>query len=169
MLPTWQALNMHQAHAQAAEAAELAAGEALELPPDLDYGAVQLSAEDAEKLAAARPANLAAAQRIPGARARTRWWKAAVAFLETTCRMQHSYTENRGLIITCIRGRNALGNLLCRQITAVGPGAAVGAHRQRAGKMLACLAWTDFAVVLSAAQARRRRRCCCCWRMCPNS
>ena len=59
--------------AQAAEAAELAAGEALDLPPDLDYGAVQLSAEDAEKLAAARPANLAAAQRIPGACAGTSW------------------------------------------------------------------------------------------------
>ncbi|KAK9834334.1 hypothetical protein WJX81_007990 [Elliptochloris bilobata] len=51
---------------QAAEAAELAAGEALELPPDLDYVALQLSAEDTEKLAAVRPATLAAAQRIPG-------------------------------------------------------------------------------------------------------
>ena len=53
--------------AQAAEAAELAAGEALELPADLDYAALQLSAEDAEKLAGGRPATLAAAQRIPGA------------------------------------------------------------------------------------------------------
>ncbi|EIE25107.1 GIDA-domain-containing protein, partial [Coccomyxa subellipsoidea C-169] len=51
---------------QAAEAAELARGEALRLPPDLDYGAVQLSAEDREKLGAARPATIAAAQRIPG-------------------------------------------------------------------------------------------------------
>jgi len=52
---------------QAAEAAELAAGEELELPVDLNYAALQLSAEDAEKLAGARPATLAAAQRIPGA------------------------------------------------------------------------------------------------------
>ena len=39
---------------QAAEAAELARGEELLLPPDLDYSAVQLSAEDREKLGAAR-------------------------------------------------------------------------------------------------------------------
>ncbi len=51
---------------QAAEVAELARGEALLLPADLDYGALQLSGEDSEKLAAARPPNLAAAQRIPG-------------------------------------------------------------------------------------------------------
>ncbi|BDA41350.1 tRNA uridine 5-carboxymethylaminomethyl modification enzyme [Coccomyxa sp. Obi] len=51
---------------QAAEAAELARGEALALPTDLDYDAVQLSAEDREKLGAARPTTIAAAQRIPG-------------------------------------------------------------------------------------------------------
>ncbi|CAL5222835.1 g5259 [Coccomyxa viridis] len=51
---------------QAAEAAELARGEELLLPPDLDYSAIQLSGEDREKLGAARPTNLAAAQRIPG-------------------------------------------------------------------------------------------------------
>ena len=39
---------------QAAEAAELARGEELLLPPDLDYSAIQLSAEDREKLGAAR-------------------------------------------------------------------------------------------------------------------
>ena len=41
-------------HVQAAEAAELARGEELLLPPDLDYSALQLSAEDREKLGAAR-------------------------------------------------------------------------------------------------------------------
>ena len=46
--------------------AELARGEALLLPPNLDYGAIQLSGEDREKLAGSRPPNLAAAQRIPG-------------------------------------------------------------------------------------------------------
>ncbi len=51
---------------QAAEAAELARGEALALPADLDYDAVQLSGEDREKLGAARPTTIAAAQRIPG-------------------------------------------------------------------------------------------------------
>lgn len=65
--PQWARGESAICCAQAAEAAELSAGEALELPPDLDFGAVQLSAEDAEKLAGARPANLAAAQRIPGA------------------------------------------------------------------------------------------------------
>ena len=39
---------------KAAEAAELARGEELLLPPDLDYSAIQLSAEDREKLGAAR-------------------------------------------------------------------------------------------------------------------
>ena len=39
---------------QAAEAAELAQGEELLLPPDLDYSAIQLSGEDREKLGAAR-------------------------------------------------------------------------------------------------------------------
>ena len=33
---------------------------------DLDYGAIQLSTEDTEKLVAAQPSNLAQAQRIPG-------------------------------------------------------------------------------------------------------
>jgi tRNA uridine 5-carboxymethylaminomethyl modification enzyme len=45
---------------------QLARDEALELPGDLDYQALQLSAEDREKLSAARPASLAHAQRIPG-------------------------------------------------------------------------------------------------------
>ena len=43
-----------QMQAQAAEAAELARGEELLLPPDLDYSAIQLSGEDREKLGAAR-------------------------------------------------------------------------------------------------------------------
>ena len=46
---------------QAAEAAELARGEELLLPPDLDYSALQLSAEDREKLGAARCAERAMA------------------------------------------------------------------------------------------------------------
>ena len=46
-------LNMKR-HMQAAEAAELARGEELLLPPNLDYSALQLSAEDREKLGAAR-------------------------------------------------------------------------------------------------------------------
>ena len=33
---------------------------------DLDYRAIQMSAEDTEKLLAAQPGNLAQAQRIPG-------------------------------------------------------------------------------------------------------
>lgn len=40
--------------------------EALRIPESLDYSKMQLSAEDREKLSAARPASLAAAQRIPG-------------------------------------------------------------------------------------------------------
>jgi tRNA uridine 5-carboxymethylaminomethyl modification enzyme len=48
------------------EVAELRRNEALAIPADLDYSRLQLSAEDREKLAAARPASLAAAQRIPG-------------------------------------------------------------------------------------------------------
>lgn len=48
------------------EVAELRRDEALRIPEGLDYGALQLSAEDREKLAAARPASLAAAMRIPG-------------------------------------------------------------------------------------------------------
>ena len=40
--------------------------EALRIPDTLDYSKMQLSAEDREKLSAARPASLAAAQRIPG-------------------------------------------------------------------------------------------------------
>eukprot|EP00887_Chlorella_sp_A99_P001952 scaffold18.g1952.t1 len=51
---------------QQQEVAELRRDEELLLPPDLDYSALQLSHEDREKLAAARPASLAAAQRIPG-------------------------------------------------------------------------------------------------------
>ena len=49
-----------------AEVAELRRDEALRIPPGLDYSTLQLSAEDREKLAAAQPASLAAAQRIPG-------------------------------------------------------------------------------------------------------
>lgn len=49
-----------------AEVAELRRDEALRIPETLDYGSLQLSAEDREKLAAARPASLAAAMRIPG-------------------------------------------------------------------------------------------------------
>ncbi|KAL4443590.1 hypothetical protein ABPG75_011327 [Micractinium tetrahymenae] len=49
-----------------AEVAELRRDEALRIPEGLDYAALQLSAEDREKLAAARPASLAAAMRIPG-------------------------------------------------------------------------------------------------------
>jgi hypothetical protein len=49
-----------------AEVAELRRDEALRIPPGLDYAALQLSAEDREKLSTARPASLAAAQRIPG-------------------------------------------------------------------------------------------------------
>lgn len=49
-----------------AEVAELRRDEALRIPEGLDYGALQLSAEDREKLSAARPASLAAAMRIPG-------------------------------------------------------------------------------------------------------
>lgn len=51
---------------QAADVAELARGEALLLPADFDYSGVQLSNEDREKLSAARPASIAAAQRIAG-------------------------------------------------------------------------------------------------------
>ncbi len=46
--------------------AELRRDETLEIPADVDYGALPLSGEDAEKLAAARPATLAAARRLPG-------------------------------------------------------------------------------------------------------
>jgi tRNA uridine 5-carboxymethylaminomethyl modification enzyme len=49
-----------------AEVAELRRDEALRIPPNIDYSLLQLSAEDREKLTAARPASLAAAQRIPG-------------------------------------------------------------------------------------------------------
>lgn len=49
-----------------AEVAELRRDEALLIPEWLDYSALQLSAEDREKLTAARPTSLAAAQRIPG-------------------------------------------------------------------------------------------------------
>lgn len=46
--------------------ADLRRDEALRIPDSLDYSKMQLSAEDREKLSAARPASLAAAQRIPG-------------------------------------------------------------------------------------------------------
>ncbi|KAI3428125.1 hypothetical protein D9Q98_006508 [Chlorella vulgaris] len=49
-----------------AEVAELRRDEALRIPSNIDYSLLQLSAEDREKLTAARPASLAAAQRIPG-------------------------------------------------------------------------------------------------------
>ena len=49
-----------------AEVAELRRDEALRIPAALNYSSLQLSAEDREKLTAARPASLAAAQRIPG-------------------------------------------------------------------------------------------------------
>jgi tRNA uridine 5-carboxymethylaminomethyl modification enzyme len=48
------------------EVAELRRAEALEIPADLDYSALQLSNEDREKLTLARPASLAAAQKLPG-------------------------------------------------------------------------------------------------------
>jgi tRNA uridine 5-carboxymethylaminomethyl modification enzyme len=52
---------------QARQVAELRRDEALALPDDLQYrGLGGLSAEDAEALAAARPATLAAAARVPG-------------------------------------------------------------------------------------------------------
>lgn len=51
---------------QAQEIQELRRDEALSLPPDLDYGSLQMSAEDREKLGTARPSTLAQAQRIPG-------------------------------------------------------------------------------------------------------
>lgn len=47
-----------------AEVADLRRDEALRIPEGLDYGQMQLSAEDMEKLSAARPASLAAAQRL---------------------------------------------------------------------------------------------------------
>lgn len=46
--------------------ADLRRDEALRIPDSLDYSKMQLSAEDREKLSAARPASLAAAQRISG-------------------------------------------------------------------------------------------------------
>ncbi|PRW56803.1 tRNA uridine 5-carboxymethylaminomethyl modification enzyme [Chlorella sorokiniana] len=49
-----------------AEVADLRRDEALRIPDSLDYSKMQLSAEDREKLSAARPASLAVAQRIPG-------------------------------------------------------------------------------------------------------
>ncbi|KAI7840665.1 hypothetical protein COHA_005587, partial [Chlorella ohadii] len=49
-----------------AEVADLRRDEALRIPESLDYSKMQLSAEDREKLSAARPSSLAAAQRIPG-------------------------------------------------------------------------------------------------------
>eukprot|EP00873_Tetraselmis_striata_P008390 jgi/Tetstr1/428654/TSEL_018642.t1 len=55
------------ANRQAKDVAGLRRDEQMHLPPDLDYSAMpSLSAEDREKLAAARPASIAAAQRIPG-------------------------------------------------------------------------------------------------------
>jgi tRNA uridine 5-carboxymethylaminomethyl modification enzyme len=51
---------------QRIEAEELQRDEELEIPESLDYGSMQLSGEDREKLSSARPASLAAAQRIPG-------------------------------------------------------------------------------------------------------
>jgi len=48
------------------QVADLRRDEALRLPESLDYSKMQLSAEDREKLSAARPSSLAAAQRIPG-------------------------------------------------------------------------------------------------------
>jgi tRNA uridine 5-carboxymethylaminomethyl modification enzyme len=52
---------------QAGDVAALRRDEALLLPPGLDYGAMaSLSAEDREKLEAARPPSIAHAQRLPG-------------------------------------------------------------------------------------------------------
>lgn len=52
---------------QQQEVAQLQKDEALAVPVDLDYSTMyQLSGEDKEKLAAARPRTLAQAQRIPG-------------------------------------------------------------------------------------------------------
>lgn len=50
----------------ARQAASLAAAEALELPPGLDWAAIPLSAEDRDALAAGRPPSMAAAARLPG-------------------------------------------------------------------------------------------------------
>lgn len=51
---------------QLQEAAELRRDEGVPIPDDLDWDALQLSAEDREKLTEARPASLAQAQRLPG-------------------------------------------------------------------------------------------------------
>ena len=51
---------------QQQEVAQLKRDEALVVPQGLDYGSMQLSAEDREKLSASRPRTLAQAQRIPG-------------------------------------------------------------------------------------------------------
>ncbi|KAK9819432.1 hypothetical protein WJX74_003013 [Apatococcus lobatus] len=51
---------------QLADIEELRRDEAITIPQDLDYRAIQLSTEDTEKLEAAQPGNLAQAQRIPG-------------------------------------------------------------------------------------------------------
>lgn len=48
------------------QAAELRKEESVLIPEDIDYGNLQLSAEDREKLGARRPATLAQAQRIAG-------------------------------------------------------------------------------------------------------
>ncbi|KAK9854497.1 hypothetical protein WJX84_005308 [Apatococcus fuscideae] len=66
------ATALHDAHyephirRQLADIAELRRDEAITIPQDLDYRAIQMSAEDTEKLLAAQPGNLAQAQRIPG-------------------------------------------------------------------------------------------------------
>jgi tRNA uridine 5-carboxymethylaminomethyl modification enzyme len=51
---------------QAAEAAELRREEAVNIPAGIDYGELQLSTEDREKLEAAKPSTFAAARRISG-------------------------------------------------------------------------------------------------------
>lgn len=51
---------------QKQEVAQLKRDETLVVPQNFDYGSLQLSGEDREKLCAARPRTLAQAQRIPG-------------------------------------------------------------------------------------------------------
>ena len=70
---------------QQQEAAQLQKDEALAVPVDLDYSTMhQLSGEDKEKLAAARPRTLAQAQRIPGVTP-----QAVILLLQMIKRHQH--------------------------------------------------------------------------------
>ena len=70
---------------QQQEVAQLHKDEALAVPVDLDYSTMyQLSGEDKEKLAAARPRTLAQAQRIPGVTP-----QAVILLLQMIKRHQH--------------------------------------------------------------------------------